>query len=179
MNNVLSTISKETGTGNIPYVIWHPTIARASTYRELARRKPEMKPQVLRASIVGNYQDLFNELLNDVTPDKALIQEASESSNLYYKAALERRASELDITPGLEIYQEWKRSTRRNVEYSHNTILKSMSTTRIRADFKLFYDGIDCDVSRVELLACLPEEWKLPADREVYTELDYIDWPES
>jgi hypothetical protein len=32
-----------------------------------------MKSQVLRATVVANYQNLFDELLNDVTPDKALI----------------------------------------------------------------------------------------------------------
>jgi hypothetical protein len=47
-----------------------------------------MKPQVLRACIVANYKDLFDELLNDLTPDQAMVAEASVSWNPYYKEAL-------------------------------------------------------------------------------------------
>jgi hypothetical protein len=71
MSNMLSTMTLQTH--NLPYLIWYPTLARLSTYRELAQRKPQMKLQVLRAAVVANYPDLFDELLNDVTPDKALI----------------------------------------------------------------------------------------------------------
>jgi hypothetical protein len=86
MNNVLSTSMEETN--ELPYLMWYPTVAHPSTYRELGRRKPEMKPQVLRACIVANYKDLFDELLNDLTPDQAMVAEASVSWNPYYKEAL-------------------------------------------------------------------------------------------
>jgi hypothetical protein len=57
--------------------------------------------------------------------------------------------------------------------------MKYMRAGLVGTGFDMLYDGFQCDVGEIELLACLPEEWKKPEDNEEYMELDYIDWPKS
>ncbi len=89
MNNVLSRVMD--GKDEEPYLIWYPTIAQRSTYKHLAELKPQMRPQVVRACIVGDCQDLFDELVNHIVPDVALLAEAKQSSNLHYITTLNNR----------------------------------------------------------------------------------------
>ncbi|KAK3350195.1 hypothetical protein B0T25DRAFT_261977 [Lasiosphaeria hispida] len=76
----------------LPYLIWHPSIASKSTYRELARLKPEMKPQI----IAGNYDKLFEELLLDFMPDRA-VDHAEDSSNWTFQKLLRQRLEKLHM----------------------------------------------------------------------------------
>jgi hypothetical protein len=69
--------------------------------------------------------------------------------------------------------------TRASLEFSSITLPKYMSTHLIGTGLEMLYDGAQCDAREVELLACLPEEWKMQEDREEYTELDYVDWPNT
>ncbi|KAH8664681.1 hypothetical protein BX600DRAFT_464860 [Xylariales sp. PMI_506] len=61
-----------------PYCIWYPDLATEDTYRELARRYPEMRYQVGRACAVGGYLDLYLEL--DLLPEVSLAEEARDSA---------------------------------------------------------------------------------------------------
>jgi hypothetical protein len=54
MNNNLSRMTAhERSNNDLPYLIQYPTFAAESTYIELARRKPQMTPQVLRVALPG------------------------------------------------------------------------------------------------------------------------------
>ena len=77
MNNVLS--GDRSGDHNLPYLIWYPTLARPSTYRALSKLQSQTKSPVVRACIVADYQDLFDELIEEVTLDEALVAEAAGS----------------------------------------------------------------------------------------------------
>lgn len=57
-----------------PYCIWHPQVATEATYRELARRYPDMRYQVGRACAVAGYARLYREL--DLLPDVSIAEEA-------------------------------------------------------------------------------------------------------
>ena len=57
--------------------------------------------------------------------------------------------------------------------------MKYMRAGLVGTGFDMLYHGFQCDVGEIELLACLPEEWKKPEDNEEYMKLDYIDWPKS
>lgn len=60
-----------------PYCIWYPDVASEDTYRQLARRYPQMRYQVGRACAVAGYKDLYSEL--DLLPDVAIAEEAQDS----------------------------------------------------------------------------------------------------
>ncbi len=66
MNNDLSRVTKDLKSFQLPYVIYSPDLAQATTYGELARRKPDMLPQVLRGCIRANYQTLFDSIVEKV-----------------------------------------------------------------------------------------------------------------
>ena len=137
-----------------------------------------MLPQVVRACIVANYKDLFDELVSQVTPDKALLAEAATSGNLQYKEMLENRVQNLGITPKLASWEGWKMYTRNSLETSSIMIPKRTSASCMGTGFDMLYDGSQCDASQVELIACLPDEWKIPEDdEEEMKELDYVEWP--
>ena len=57
-----------------PYCIWYPSLAKESTYRELARRYPQMKYQVGRACAVAGYTELYREL--NLSPEVHIAEEA-------------------------------------------------------------------------------------------------------
>ncbi|KAH8904876.1 hypothetical protein BR93DRAFT_862404, partial [Coniochaeta sp. PMI_546] len=65
------------GDDEIPYCIWHPSVARESTYRELVLRNPAMKYHVARACAVAGYTDLYREL--DVLPEVHVAEEARDN----------------------------------------------------------------------------------------------------
>ncbi|TGO08779.1 hypothetical protein BTUL_0192g00130 [Botrytis tulipae] len=69
-----------TDVGEKPYCIWHPQLATADTYRELAQRYPDMKYHVGRACAVGGYIDLYREL--DLLPDISIAEEAWHNSDV-------------------------------------------------------------------------------------------------
>ncbi|KAK4496946.1 hypothetical protein PRZ48_011395 [Zasmidium cellare] len=176
MNNVLSRV--DVRNAHLPYLIWYPTIAAPTTYRKLAETAPKCLPQVLRACIVGDYVDLFDELVGNVEPDEAILKEASLSSNRHYEEALLDRAEVVGMKK-IASYERWKMCTRRSLEGSSTTLHKVMGWTGPWTDSGLsLYNGSKCDGSEVELLACLPEDWRIPADDEDEEKvLDYTNWP--
>lgn len=63
----------------IPYCIWHPKVAKASTYRTLLEKYPSMKYQVGRACAVAGYTDLYKEL--NILPDCHIAEEAQDNGS--------------------------------------------------------------------------------------------------
>jgi len=61
----------------IPYCIWSPDVASVDTYRELARRYPQMRYQVGRACAVAGYSRLYEDL--NLLPDISIAEEARDS----------------------------------------------------------------------------------------------------
>ncbi|KAM7184572.1 hypothetical protein V8F33_012908 [Rhypophila sp. PSN 637] len=78
------------GDDDLPIQIWYPTLAAPATYRELALRKPsKMMDAVARALIIGDYQDVWDELVDQIEPYAQLVSEANASSNgAYYLDSL-------------------------------------------------------------------------------------------
>ncbi|KAK2598275.1 hypothetical protein N8I77_011699 [Diaporthe amygdali] len=74
MSNEIPDIS---AAEEFPYCIWYPDTATEDTYRQLARRYPQMCYQVGRACAVAGYKDLYSEL--DLLPDIAIAEEARDS----------------------------------------------------------------------------------------------------
>ncbi|KJJ29148.1 hypothetical protein AFLA70_13g006030 [Aspergillus flavus AF70] len=64
---------------DIPYCIWHPDVATEATYREVARRYPQMKYQVGRACAVAGYFNLYMEL--NLLPEVHIADEARENGH--------------------------------------------------------------------------------------------------
>lgn len=73
MSNKIPDIS---AAEEFPYCIWYPDIASEDTYRQLARRYPQMRYQVGRACAVAGYKDLYSEL--DLLPDVSIAEEARD-----------------------------------------------------------------------------------------------------
>ncbi|KAH8764801.1 hypothetical protein F5883DRAFT_715443 [Diaporthe sp. PMI_573] len=74
MSNEIPDIS---AAEEFPYCIWYPDTATEDTYRQLARRYPQMRYQVGRACAVAGYKDLYSEL--DLLPDVSIAEEARDS----------------------------------------------------------------------------------------------------
>lgn len=68
MNNVLHRMQAPSRQHDDPYMIWYPSIAAESTYRELFRLRPSMAPQILRVCVAVGYTDLFKEVLYQSEP---------------------------------------------------------------------------------------------------------------
>lgn len=60
-----------------PYCIWYPDLASEDTYRELARRYPEMRYHVGRACAAAGYTSLYKEL--DLLPEVSIAEEARDN----------------------------------------------------------------------------------------------------
>ncbi|GFF48409.1 hypothetical protein IFM58399_08293 [Aspergillus lentulus] len=80
-----------------PYCIWYPETAKEETYRDLARRYPQMKYLVGRACAVAGYVNLFKEL--DLLPEVHIAEEARENKQwVIYEVimAADRRYNAMD-----------------------------------------------------------------------------------
>ncbi|KAJ5151351.1 uncharacterized protein N7482_010603 [Penicillium canariense] len=95
MNNDLSWLHEITPDSHLPVLIWYPQCAGKDTYAELARRWPSMIPQIARACMHADYQDLFDEL--NPTPDVGLWIDAEHCANPYYREKTQQAASEQGI----------------------------------------------------------------------------------
>ncbi|KAF6839360.1 hypothetical protein CPLU01_01780 [Colletotrichum plurivorum] len=62
-----------------PYCIWYPELATEDTYRELAKRYPDLRYLVGRACAVAGYADLYEEL--DLLPEVSIAEEARDNSS--------------------------------------------------------------------------------------------------
>ncbi|TDZ13740.1 hypothetical protein C8035_v009118 [Colletotrichum spinosum] len=60
-----------------PYCIWYPDLASEDTYRELARRYPDMRYHVGRACAAAGYTSLYKEL--DLLPGVSIAEEARDN----------------------------------------------------------------------------------------------------
>lgn len=177
MNNVLSKVDPQDYWQ--PYLIWYPTIACETTYRKLAQLVPKAAPQVVRACIVAGYVDLFDELVDKVTPDDGLLNEAAESSNSHFGERLARRVEEVGKKE-LILYDEWQLQTKLGKQYSDSVICRSVGLATLDTAYHSFYNGKGCSASALELLACLPAEWRIPEqDQENRRDLDYEQWPKE
>jgi hypothetical protein len=185
MNDVLAPVTPQEK--RLPYLIWYPDLAAPTTYRELARRKPQMTPQILRACIHGDssgYKELFDELLAawPEVPDEAVVKDArlSADGSPHFTEALDRRIRELGATGPRRRELEWHLNPGCTVgSHSPSRLYKymSMDTGLVGTERTSLCSGLRCDVSSVELLACLPEEWKVLGDAESGVDLDYVSWP--
>ncbi|KAF6839929.1 hypothetical protein CPLU01_01526 [Colletotrichum plurivorum] len=61
-----------------PYCIWHPDLASEDTYREVARRYPDMRYNVGRACAAAGYDKLYHEL--NLLPDVSIAEEARDNA---------------------------------------------------------------------------------------------------
>jgi hypothetical protein len=77
MSDHIPLVSSES---EFPYCIWHPQVAAEATFRELARRYPNMAYQVGRACAVAGYPDLYREL--EILPEVHIAEEAREARDL-------------------------------------------------------------------------------------------------
>ncbi|KAH6605498.1 hypothetical protein Trco_004651 [Trichoderma cornu-damae] len=61
-----------------PYCIWYPETASEETYRQLARRYPDMAYHAVRACAVAGYTSLYQELVAEhkLVPEVAVAEEA-------------------------------------------------------------------------------------------------------
>ncbi|KAH8910646.1 hypothetical protein BR93DRAFT_923352 [Coniochaeta sp. PMI_546] len=199
MNDILAPLEAPE-TIHLPYLIWYPKLARAETYRELARLQPKMAPQILRACIQGGegepamgprHTEVFDEVLAawPEVPDEAIMWDAgraAEEGGRHFKDALEQRIRDLGATGArpLGIHERWKVGYLRSSEgATERHVRAGLCFPRIE-DIStgcwetLKYNGRHCEAGEVEFLTSLPDKWKLPVDYESDRELfDYKHWP--
>ncbi|WYZ43668.1 hypothetical protein EsH8_VII_000104 [Colletotrichum jinshuiense] len=76
MSNIVPEIISD---DDKPYCIWYPDLASEETYRQLAKRYPDMRYVVGRACAVAGYYTLYHEL--GLLPDVSIAEEARENSS--------------------------------------------------------------------------------------------------
>jgi hypothetical protein len=179
---------------SLPYLIWYPAVAEPTTYSELARRIPSMRPAVLRAAVFADMSNVFDELMAEAafSPDGFALVEAENSPHPYYRETITKRARELEVnlsfaatserTAGLE---QWKwyslrpdAKAWRAFPRTSNVVPRILGPMQIsggRENIETCYNGIGCDASTIELFVSLPDGWK-PTD-EPAVDLDYVTWP--
>lgn len=89
MNGDLSRITADTPDAELPYNIWYPTIPLPCVLEELFRRQPKMKNAIARASILADYESVYD--LVDADPDTILMRDACDSTNPHYLQDLEAK----------------------------------------------------------------------------------------
>lgn len=191
-----------------PYYIWYPDIASEDTYKALAVHFPQMRPQIMRAAIYADYQQLFDLIISESVPAPPLLSdgmargaesspggaqdqwskprhyhylESTYSHNPHFKTTLLRKAAELDV------------DITRLSNPAHSQVNQCVAHFhKGRDDITPFYVEITrpdasytCDARRLEfhILSC--KDWRLKAEDvekmeqgDWYT-LCYEDWPES
>lgn len=176
MNNSLAKVPSTT-TDRTPYLIWYPTFAFPSTYAKLAELAPHMLPQILRACVVANYDFLFEKLIihSEIKPDAALLLEANESHNFRFKSLL---ATHMAVSNQIEPIgsKEWMLDTQHSLQSSDPDLFKTAGMS-LPNTWDSLYNGYGCNAGSLELLACLPEEWRIPAGGETLVTVDYVKWP--
>lgn len=185
MNNILHRMKKTAAEHSDPYMIWYPSIAAESTYRELYRLRSSMAPQILRTCIAGGYPSLFQSILAKAHPDHAAVSNAN-ASGATFANAFRTRLSELSAEAKLVVWHEpWKKRTVRQIQGVENKLYKG-ERRAIHASWDGLYEGFECNAEGVEVLASLPEEWRKEfTDEEQrkrnnenpWVQLDYKEWP--
>ena len=178
MNNVLSRVKPAGEFFHEPYLIWYPTIARYSTYRKLAELRPSMIPQILIACIVADYDTLFDDLLEKAQPDQVQIHEAKKSTNPYYLRRLNERAEEAGLREVNDAGWKMRDFTEQAEPPRGSGEVCQYFQTLPPCGWDFSAQGLDTDGSYVELMACLPEEWRIPqGDKDIIRTLNYNEWP--
>lgn len=185
MNNVLHRMQKPTAEHGDPYLIWYPSIAAESTYRELFRLRPSMAQQILRACIAGNYTNLFQEILLQVHPDQAVLSDATKAGKTFSEA-VQNRLSDLGGEPKpISFHEHWKTKTVKQLQDVSNSVSQYTGYGAISSDFDGLYEGFECNSQGIDVFASLPEEWRegVTAEEEKewngdsLVQIDYKQWP--
>ncbi|KAG9567239.1 hypothetical protein KCU71_g2869, partial [Aureobasidium melanogenum] len=159
MTNDLSRITPTTPVRELPYCIWFPQLAYPDVYEEIVRLRPEMKLQAARACIVANYQSTFEKI--DPPHDSALVREAEESPNPFFLKYLQAKEAQGDATGENHESASWKFFTIKDAfKPSTPTILDELDASSIGTTQSWIYDGVDADMSAVQVSICTPEEVK-------------------
>lgn len=185
MNNVVLPSISQMRDKDLPYLIWYPSIAAESTYRELYRLQPSMAPQILRSCLAGGqrYFGLFKDILKAVEPDKAAVKDAEQTGGLFRDAMVQRLLELRGTINDLPGAEHWKLCLRQVMETVGNGlptprgVLSRNSTVGIATDFAMLYDGLQADSGLFDMVACMPDEWR-DKPKDVF-QLDYIDWPKN
>lgn len=159
MTNDLSRITPATPVNELPYCIWFPQPAYYSVYEHIARLRPEMKLQAARACIVANYQPSFESI--DPPHDSALVKEAQQSPNPFFLKHLQAKEAQGDTTG--EDYESawWKFFTIKDaLNPSTPFISGKLDASSIGTTQRGIYDGVQADMSDVQVSICTPEEVK-------------------
>ncbi|KAK7427574.1 hypothetical protein QQZ08_005849 [Neonectria magnoliae] len=96
MNNDLSWVTDLTPDDQLPEIIWHPNLAKVTTYQELHRRKPVMEEQVAVALARGGWFWQFSEL--NPAPTAKLWDVASTRVDTRFAEFLDKKESEMQDT---------------------------------------------------------------------------------
>lgn len=173
MNNVLARMTSNSYKD--PYLIWYPSIAAESTYRQLHRIRPSMSSQILRACMAGGYTSLFEQVLRSTTPDEAVMAHAKEDNGIYL-GLLEQKLQSLNQSPKpVSCDESWQKTSTNDLQ-TVSTSLWAGDVRSIGTGFDGLYEGYMCNAQAVEMLVSMPEHWRqLPMDELSY--LDYVDWP--
>jgi hypothetical protein len=170
MNNVLSRAPFPPAA--VPYLIWWPDKAKAPTYRHLVKLQPEMQPQVIHACIAAGHKELFDELLDQVTPTAAHVREAARNWDPHYRKAIDVRLAILGANSRSS--GDWRAHISSGFGTSDNTVLKYLDVHVTGNGFEVPYNGMKCDGSALETMVSLPASWGLPPDSELsHHILDY------
>ncbi|OAA45952.1 hypothetical protein BBO_03593 [Beauveria brongniartii RCEF 3172] len=201
MSNNLSRLTPDVPRDHLPYLIWYPAVAQSSTYKEVARRCPTLRPAVLRAAIYAKNRALFEELLDAVEPDPYLLGEArlhdddddgGEVRPSYFTRRLLARAEKLGLADEMGNARSdrwggggggadsWKRFSVRSggphgMPESGNWLFGGPAIVGAAQDPGI-YNGVWADASIAELFASAPEAWR-PKDGGG-VQADYEQWPQ-
>ncbi|KAH7018086.1 uncharacterized protein B0I36DRAFT_253798 [Microdochium trichocladiopsis] len=155
---------------DLPYNIWFPQQAMMSTYQELLRRQPGMKPAVARAFIVMNRQDQLIEL--DYQPDAGLLEEGRNSPNPFYVLHLLEKSRLLGLHPydlphpiGIDSFARNLYGLLHPKSFARNQLVPFPRVDHLdwlEQPITGRYNGYEADASRVELFACAPEALRPP-----------------
>ncbi len=198
MSNDLSRLTPDVPRTHLPYLIWYPAVAASSTYSEVARRCPAMRPAVLRAAIYSRDRALFDSLLDSVEPDPFLLREAQAHDEdydadgaqrqqpSYFTRRLVARAEQLGLAEAIRNAQDdrwgvdfWKRFTvrsgaRMGMPPSRSWLFDGPGIIGAAQDPGI-YNEAWADASEAELFASVPETWR---PKKGGVQIDYEDWPQ-
>lgn len=166
MSNDLSRITPTTCVFELPYCIWFPQPAYWTVYEHLARLRPDMKLHAARACIVADYQESFE--IIDPPHDFALVKEAQVSRNPFYLEYLQAKEAQGDTTGKDYDVKWWKYYTIKHALMpSTPCIYSKLDAADIGTTQTWIYDGLEADMSTVEVYICTPEEVKQSGIRDV------------
>jgi hypothetical protein len=169
----------------LPYWIWYPTVPSHTTLYNLAKARPAMRPQCVRASIATGSRVSYTRLMdmdaespsdnvNHISPvvDCYVINEAKESPDRdFYVADLERRQRERGLTPLRYNYDKWKNNVPwKTGDMSFEVILGSLTDdgscmVHIGQDWGM-WEHLGSELGRVRLHLSTPLEERKRIRRE-------------